>query len=92
VLETDDLRPFAFNTSGMGKKHALSKGLYSLDRNGRSARWLIDLICFKCNGSSTYVTPVALTRDMRISDSSGQDNAFLCDGCIQGLDRHFSAR
>ena len=92
VLETQDLRPFAFNTSGMGKKHALSKGLYSLHQIGKSARWIIDLTCFRCHVFSSYVIPVALTPDLRITDSTGEDNAFLCDNCIQVLGRHYSAR
>jgi hypothetical protein len=85
VLEPSDLRPFRFSTTGIGEKHALTKGLYKLRREGNEAKWLIDLKCFKCGATETTLLPTALTRDRRISLGSGHSNAFLCNPCIDSL-------
>lgn len=89
VLEPEDLRPFVFNSEGVGKKHALAKGIHALHRSGKSARWLVELVCFKCYSEVSSVLPVAFSRDFRITDGVGYSNALLCQGCIDTFDRHY---
>lgn len=81
ILESDDLRAFIFSTDGIGKKHALAKGLYALWKNGRKARWLINLACFRCERQVSRLFPAALTREKRIAFRSGYSNALLCREC-----------
>jgi hypothetical protein len=85
VLEPEDLRTFVFSTSGVGKKHALAKGLYALRKNGKTARWLIERLCFRCGAEGRIVFPTALTRDKRIARGSGHTNALLCESCVNAL-------
>jgi len=85
VLEPEDLRPFIYSTNGVGKKHALAKGLHTLRKNGKSARWLIQRLCFRCKVEGQIVFPTALTRDKRIASGSGYSNALLCESCIIAL-------
>lgn len=82
ALESEDLRTFAFSTSGLGKKHALAKGLHALRKNGKSARWIIERFCFRCGTEGCTVFPVPLTKDERIANGSGHRNALLCESCI----------
>lgn len=85
VLDPDDLRPFVYSTTGVGKKHALAKALYTLRKNGKSARWLIERVCFRCGSEGQTVFPTALTRDKRIARGSGYTNALLCRECVEAL-------
>lgn len=85
VLDPDDLRPFIYSTTGVGKKHALAKGLHTLRKNGKAARWLIERLCFRCGSESGLVFPTALTRDKRIASGSGHTNALLCGECVEAL-------
>ncbi len=85
VLEPEDLRTFVFSTNGVGKKHALAKGLHALRKNGKTARWLIERVCFRCGAEGRTVFPAALTRDKRIARGSGHTNALLCEPCVNSL-------
>jgi hypothetical protein len=85
VLEPEDLRTFVFSTNGVGKKHALAKGLHALRKNGKSARWLIERLCFRCGVEGRTVYPTALTRDKRIARGAGHTNALLCESCVNAL-------
>ena len=85
VLVTEDLRPFIYSTTGVGKKHALAKGLYTLRKNEKSARWLIERFCFRCKAEDQTLFPTALTRDKRIAKNSGYSNALLCEACVIDL-------
>ena len=85
VLEPEDLRTFIFSTNGVGKKHALAKGLHALRKNGKSARWLIERLCFRCGVEGRTVYPTALTRDKRIARGAGHTNALLCEACVNAL-------
>jgi hypothetical protein len=85
VLEPEDLRTFVFSTNGVGKKHALAKGLHALRKNGKTARWLIERVCFRCGAEGRTVFPAALTRDKRIARGSGHSNALLCEPCVNSL-------
>lgn len=85
VLEPDDLRTFVFSTNGIGKKHALAKGLHALRRNGKSARWIIERVCFRCGEEGRTVYPAPLTREKRIASGTGHTDALLCDACVLAL-------
>ena len=85
VLETDDLRTFVYSTEGIGKKHALAKGLYALRKNGRSARWIIERFCFRCGANDSVFIPAALTREKRVARGTGYSNALLCESCVVEL-------
>lgn len=89
VLDADMVNPFRFSTSGFGKKHALSKGIFALIQAGKRADWLIDLSCFKCNTSEKPVLPTPLNMNLKITYSSGSKNVLLCEDCIQEVDHVF---
>ena len=91
VLEPADLRTFVFSTSGIGKKHALAKGLHALRANGKTARWVIERICFRCGAEDQRVFPAPLTRDKRIANGSGNTNALLCEACVHVLGGYISS-
>ena len=82
VLEPEDLRPFTYTTSGVGKEHALAKGLFALSKLDKSARWLIKIACFKCLKEQCRLTLVSLSRELRIKKGPGFSNALLCDVCF----------
>lgn len=85
VLETDDLRAFVFSTNGVGRRHALTKGLHALRKNGRSARWIIQRFCFRCGSEDSLFVPAALNRDKRVTRGTGSSNALLCTTCVVEL-------
>ena len=85
VLEPDDLRAFVFSTSGIGKKHALAKGLHALRKSGKTARWIIERFCFRCGREDGTIFPSPLSREKRITNGSGYTNALLCETCVLDL-------
>jgi len=82
VIEAEDLRFFGYSTTGLGKKHALRGGLFAHNRRGKSARWLIERECFKCNQTGVPLLIASLGRQRRVTQSSGQFNALLCSNCL----------
>jgi len=82
VLESEDLRPFIYTTSGVGKEHALAKGLFALSKLNKNASWLIRIACFKCLKEQCCLTLVSLSKELRVKKGSGFSNALLCDACF----------
>jgi hypothetical protein len=82
VLEAEDTRVFIRATTGGGKLHALSQGLYNLIQRGKNARWIIELKCDRCGEESEKpLSPVPVTQSgVAVSYATGYD-ALLCDEC-----------
>lgn len=82
ILVADDPRYFARRTEGVGPGHALSRGLRALERNGKSAKLLINASCQKCGDSEAKLLPVAINRMGRPSSKPEQINVLLCHDCV----------
>jgi len=81
VIDVEDTRPFLRKTMGSGSMHALSRGLAVLAESGKSADWIVDLVCDRCEKKSDSLFPVPVTKDGRIAtDATGYD-ALLCPKC-----------
>ena len=85
ALEPDRVKPFQFASTGYGKKHALTKGLYALRKEGHKARWLIEVACFKCKATDQSIYPAPLNRVGRVTNTSGHRNVLLCQPCIDEI-------
>jgi hypothetical protein len=85
VLEPEQVNPFRFATTGFGKKHALAKGVYALHKNGKTAKWLIEIHCFKCKAMDQAIYPAPINKSNKVSNSSGYRNVFLCMPCIEEI-------
>jgi hypothetical protein len=85
VLEPDQVNPFRFASTGFGKKHALSKGVYALLRQGKTARWLIEIHCFKCKASDQSIFPAPISKSNKVTNTSGFRNVLLCMPCIEEI-------
>ena len=85
VLDPEQVNPFRFATTGFGKKHALAKGIYALQKKGKTARWLIPIECFKCNASDQHIYPAPISKSNKVSNSSGYRNVLLCMPCIEEI-------
>ena len=83
VLEAERIKPFRFASTGFGQKHALSKGVYAMQRQGHTASWLIDPMCFKCKAEDVQIQPAPLSKTKKIIDRSGYTNVLLCMPCIE---------
>lgn len=85
VLDVEDTRPFLRKTQGPGPMHALSRGLAALLSLGKSADWIIDLVCDKCGKSAGLLSPVSVTKDGRTSETATGYDALLCSKCREAL-------
>jgi len=85
VIEAEDTRPFLRRTGGAGAMHALSLGLVGLAQKGRSARWVVDLVCDRCGKEDSNVVPAAVTSNgVGVSYPTGYD-VLLCPGCREAV-------
>ena len=83
VVESPNLRPFMFKSTGGGVLHALSKGLLKAVELEIEVEWVADSICDRC-GREGRVGPVPVSqRGFEVDEASGFD-ALLCDGCRFG--------
>lgn len=85
VIEPDRVKPFQFASTGHGKRHALTKGLYALRKEGYKARWLIEIACFKCKTTNQPIHPAPLNRSGRVTNAPGHRNVMLCQPCIDEI-------
>lgn len=85
VIDTDDTRPFLRRTSGAGPLHALSRGLAALAQSGKSAQWIVELVCDKCGEHSDQIVPVPVTQNGYASDEPTGYDLLLCQTCREGL-------
>jgi hypothetical protein len=81
VLEADDTRKFLRRTSGSGAMHALSLGLVSLIQSGKSAKWIVDLVCDRCGAQDGNVVPAAVTQTGKPTSYATGFDALLCPTC-----------
>ena len=81
VLEADTTRPFLRKTEGGGAMHALTRGLGVLLEQGKSAEWLIDLVCDRCGADDVPVSPVPVTQSGIASTVATGYDALLCQNC-----------
>lgn len=89
VLDPEQVNPFRFTTTGFGKKHALTKGIYALMQIGKKADWIIEISCFRCKKKDHPIMPTPLNHNLKITYSSGSKNVLLCEECIFELDHIF---
>lgn len=85
VLLASDTRFFMRKTYGFGFKHALARGIRAMEKAGKSGKWLVVLICFKCERTDKPVKPAAMTAFNTISETPTDKNIFLCDDCFLNL-------
>jgi len=85
VLQPERVKPFRYSSSGYGKKHALTKGIYTLKSQGFGATWLIEINCFRCGTKNGKIYPAPIDRAGRIASESGKKNALLCFSCINEI-------
>ena len=85
VLNADDTRPFLRKTQGAGPMHALSRGLAALLQSGKSAEWIIDLVCDRCKKASESLVPVPVTKAGTSTDSATGYDALLCPKCREAV-------
>jgi len=84
VLEVEDTRMFIRATSGGGRLHALSQGLYNLVQREKKAKWLIEFKCDRCGEESDKpLTPVPVTQSGTATTYPTGFDALLCDDCRQ---------
>lgn len=85
VLEAEDTRPFLRRTQGAGAMHALSRGLAALIGKGKSAEWVIPLVCDKCKEPSQTLFPVPITKNFVAVDYPTGIDTLLCPTCRESL-------
>lgn len=85
VLEAAKIKPFRFASTGFGKRHALTKGVHALIKQGIQARWLIDLMCMKCGATDRELHAAPISSTNRIPNDSGYRNALICMPCIEEI-------
>lgn len=84
VLEVEDSRMFIRATTGGGRLHALSQGIYNLMQREKKAKWLIDFKCDRCGEESDKpLTPVPVTQSGTATTYPTGFDALLCDDCRQ---------
>lgn len=85
VLQSQDLKPFMFKTTGAGPHHALTKGLYALSQKGKGMRWIIKTECQICRKSDVTIYATPLAENNRFSVDYAKQNALLCIECLKEL-------
>jgi hypothetical protein len=85
VLEVDSTRPFLRKTEGGGAMHALTRGLGVLIEQGKSAEWMVDLVCDRCGADDVVVSPVPVTQHGVASTVATGYDALLCQGCREAI-------
>jgi hypothetical protein len=85
VLEVDDARHFKFSSSGSGPRHALSKGIRSLQRAGKSASLLVDKSCYRCAVKTERLVPVMFNSNNQPTHSVGIITFLFCDSCLDDV-------
>lgn len=83
VLQSEDLKPFMFKTTGAGPHHALTKGLHALSQKGKGVKWIIVAQCQICRQSDAAVHATPLAENNRFSVEYAKQNALLCLACLK---------
>lgn len=81
VLDVEDTRVFLRRTVGGGAMHALSRGLSALVMAGKSAKWIVELKCDRCQAIDQIVTPVPVTQSGHATTYATGYDALLCQSC-----------
>jgi hypothetical protein len=81
VLEAGDTRLFIRKTSGSGPLHALTLGLLSLIKAGKTAEWVVELECDRCKKKTGDVVPVPVTQYGKAATYATGYDALLCPDC-----------
>ncbi len=85
VIEVSDLRPFLRKTEGSGALHALTRGMAVLASNGKSAKWIIELVCDRCGVYDNKVLPCAVTQQGTAAQRSTGFDVLLCEKCRESI-------
>ena len=83
VLEAAKIKPFRFASTGYGKRHALTKGVHAIIKQGIPARWLVDLQCMRCSATDLELHAAPISSTDKISNDSGHRNVLICMPCIE---------
>jgi len=85
VLEVDDARHFKFASTGSGPRHALTKGIRSLQKAGKQAKLLVKKVCQHCSNPTPLLIPVMFNREKMPTHSGGVATLLLCDVCVEAM-------
>jgi hypothetical protein len=85
VLEVDDARHFKFASTGSGPRHALTKGIRSLQKAGKQAKLLVEKTCEQCATPTPLLIPVMFNSDRQPTHSGGVATLLLCDSCLEDM-------
>lgn len=83
VLIAQDTRSFMRKSYGPGSKHALSTGMLRLRQLGVGMEWIEKPTCWRpdCHSGNPLIFPIPLNEAMRVVESPGKINVFLCETC-----------
>lgn len=81
VLEVEDTRPFLCKTGGGGAMHALVRGIAVLAGTGKSAKWIVDMKCDRCQSVDEIVFPIPVTQTGQAVQYPTGFDALLCQTC-----------
>ena len=83
VLIAQDTRYFMRKSYGPGSKHALSTGMLRLRQLGVGMEWIEKPTCWRpdCHSGNPLIFPIPLNEAMRVVESPGKLNVFLCETC-----------
>lgn len=81
VLETSDTRMFVRKTDGGGAAHALARGIKAAIEKGKSAEWIVDLVCDRCGDTHPNIVPVPVTQTGTAASRATGYDALLCPDC-----------
>jgi len=86
VLDVADTRMFLYQTTGIGKNHALSKGMMKTAISGKTFTWIEEPACQKCGEVTDVIVPVSISEETgRALREPGSMNALLCQSCAEDL-------
>lgn len=85
VVEVSDMRPFLRKTEGSGAMHALTRGMAQLASVGKQAKWIVPLVCDRCQKEHNQVYPCAVTQQGVAAKRATGYDALLCAECRETI-------
>lgn len=83
VLIAEDTRLFLRGTSGPKALHALIRGMAALAVADKECSWIETPKCDKCGTEEGPISPVPLTKNLKVASEATATNMLLCNTCLE---------
>jgi hypothetical protein len=87
AIEVSDTRKFLRKTTGIGRAHALVKGIVGLVEANGKFEWLVPVVCTRCGGEDAVPVGLVMGADgsVQVATAVPRATRLLCMKCVGEL-------